>query len=390
MDRRKPVSAPSWGKNDWLGQAILAAKVAASAGDCVPIPGVGAVAGLIATILELIQKSGQNKKDFKEMTRSLLETIQVLQEAVHSGRGDTSMFKEFCLDFEQILGSLAQEIQAQANSRGQRGILGIFRANTVRDKVDEYRRRIELLKNNFSLHVSVGTRIAQETTLDAISNLDDGVQAMHSGLSERLANIDTTTRDIQRSMDTQSTLLGAGFAVEQSRGSRVYARKIYVLMEADIFLQRILSSSWPAFGYGDCRTCEIVSCISELETSSKPKLVRVYRGNSSAAQTMALQRWSEDRDMFLRAKHPNVLQLYGCCDSEYLSALVFHADKNVVLACELLQTTGGYERFSLINSWEEQFSIPPVSQFDGESRFDGGLVHRRWASTALPARNLES
>ncbi|KAJ7572358.1 hypothetical protein C8J56DRAFT_1035349 [Mycena floridula] len=334
MDRRQPISAPSSSKNDWLARPSL----------------------LPSWPLPPETKSGQNKKDFKEMTRSLLETVQVLQEAVDSGRGDTSMFKEFCFDFEQILGSLAQEIQAQANSRGQRGILGIFKANKVRDKVDEYRRRIELLKSNFSLHVSVGTRIAQETTLDAISNLDNGFQAMHSGLFERLANIDTTTRDVQRSIHNQSMLSGAGLGVERSRRSRVYARKIYVLMEADLFLQRILSTSSPAFGYNHYKTCEIVSCLSELETSSKPKLVRVYRSGLRAGQSMALQRWKEDREMFLRARHPNVLQLYGCCDSEYLSALVFHADEHIGLACELLNSARGYDRFSLINSWEDQFS----------------------------------
>ncbi|KAJ7599605.1 hypothetical protein C8J56DRAFT_1019250 [Mycena floridula] len=365
MHRKQQVSGPSSIKNDWLGQAILSAKLAASAGDCVPIPGVGAAAALIVTILELIQKSSQNKKDFKEMTQSLLETIQVLQEAVaSSGRSDTSMFKDFCLDFEEYLGSLTQEIQDQANSKNQRGILGIFKANKVRDKVEEYRRRIELLKGNFSLHVSVGTRIAQETTLDAISNLDNGFQTMHSGLSERLANIDTRTRDIQRSIHNQSMLLGSRLgAGEEIQNGRVYARKIYVVMEADIFLQKILSSTSPApysvrrrKQIADLETCNIVSCISELESSSKPKLVRVYRGGSRTGRTLAIQKWKEDRDMFLRARHPNLLQLYACCDSYDLAALIFHTDAYIGLASQLLDSVQGLHRLSLISSWESEFT----------------------------------
>ncbi|KAK0450469.1 uncharacterized protein EV420DRAFT_736737 [Desarmillaria tabescens] len=133
-----------------LNACLKVANIAEASG----VPYVQNVAKVAVTVFELLEQKGNNKNNAKELCESIANTIAVIDTVVlMHGEPGASHFKDTCIDMEEYLESMAQELKDI--KRKHRGLKGVFSVDDFRDTIQAYRRRVDDLKTDFLIH-SVG------------------------------------------------------------------------------------------------------------------------------------------------------------------------------------------------------------------------------------------
>ncbi|SJL02830.1 uncharacterized protein ARMOST_06168 [Armillaria ostoyae] len=131
-----------------LNVCLQVANIAEASG----VPYLEKLAKVAVTVLELLEKRGKNKKDAKELSESIANTIIVIDTLVRMhGECASPYFEDICGAMAGYLDGIAQDLKAA--QRKQRGIRGLFNIDEFRDAIQVYRKRVDDLKTDFLVHL---------------------------------------------------------------------------------------------------------------------------------------------------------------------------------------------------------------------------------------------
>ncbi|KAK0232459.1 hypothetical protein EDD85DRAFT_848029 [Armillaria nabsnona] len=282
-----------------VGQCISVVKLIQAAGEMAPFPYIKGLAGIAVVLLELLEKADKNDADLVYLSNSLSNTLVIVRDTVVAhGESSAQHFKEFCIEVENYLATVLNDLNSIKRFSHSRGIRRYLRTNDVRDKIDEYKQRVQDLKIDFLIRVTTETRfIASEVSGHSIA-IEDTLRTLRLDIS-----------DIHEK------------ALTRSRRKMSYQDQIHEIMPGDISMKQEIFRRT----HEHLMTVDIIDYDSEIDTSPSPKLVRVYRARRGS-EALAVKMLYGDLHQFISLRHPNIPQLFGVCTSSSFPALIFHQD----------------------------------------------------------------
>ncbi|SJL12830.1 uncharacterized protein ARMOST_16262 [Armillaria ostoyae] len=179
-----------------------------------------------------------------------------------------------------------------------RGIRQYLRTNDVRDKIDEYKQPGFAVLPFLQIRVTTETRFIASEVSDHSIAIEDTLRTLRHDIS-----------DIHEK------------ALTRRRRKMLYQDQIHDIMPSDISMKQEIFRRT----HEHLMTVNIIDYHSEIDTSSSPKLVRVYRARRGS-EALAVKMLYSDLRQFLSLRHPNIPQLFGVCTSTSFPALIFHQD----------------------------------------------------------------
>ncbi|KAK0472673.1 hypothetical protein EDD18DRAFT_1406731 [Armillaria luteobubalina] len=285
-----------------VSQCISVIKLIQAAGEMAPFPYIKGLAGMAVVLLELLERADKNDADLIYLSKSLSSTIAVIRDTVVAhGESSAQHFKEFCIEVENYLATVLNDLISTKRFTHTRGIRQYLRTNDVRDKIDDYKQRVQDLKIDFLGSV---IRVTTETRFIA------------SEVSDHSIAIEDTLRTLKHDIsDIHEKALIRG------RRKLLYQDQIHEIIPGDISMKQEIFRRTHEY----LITVDIIDYHSEVDMSPSPKLVRVYRARRGS-ETLAVKMLYDDLHQFLSLRHPNIPQLFGVCTSTSFPALIFHQD----------------------------------------------------------------
>ncbi|PBK65332.1 hypothetical protein ARMSODRAFT_978432 [Armillaria solidipes] len=163
-----------------LNVCLQVANIAEASG----IPYLEKLAKVALTVFELLEKKGKNKKDAKELSESIANTIIVIDALIRMHRERAGpYFEDICAAMAEYLDSIAQDLKAA--QRKQRGIRGLFNIDEFRDAIHVYRKRVDDLKLDFLIHL-MGDCFSEVIQVHSVVQvLKDGAEGRSTDLVEK-------------------------------------------------------------------------------------------------------------------------------------------------------------------------------------------------------------
>ncbi|KAK0192339.1 hypothetical protein F5146DRAFT_1039405 [Armillaria mellea] len=256
-------------------QRMSVVKLIQAAGELAPFPYIKGLASMAVVLLEVLESADKNDADLVYLSNSLSSTLVIVRDTVVAhGESSAQHFKEFCIEVENYLAKVLNDLNSIKRVTHSRSIRQYLRTNDVRDKIDGYKQRVRDLK----------IRVTTETRF---------ITSEMSGYSIAIeATLRTLKHDISDIHEK---------ALTRSR-RQLYQDQIREIIPVDI-----------------------IDYHSEIDISPSPKLVRVYRARCGS-ETLAVKILYGDLHQFLSLRHPNIPQLFGVCTSTSFPALIFHQD----------------------------------------------------------------
>ncbi|KAK0211457.1 hypothetical protein IW262DRAFT_1467936 [Armillaria fumosa] len=274
-----------------VSQCISVVKLIQAAGELAPFQYIKGLAGMAVVLLELLEKADKNDADLIYLSNSLSSTLVIVRDTVVAhGESSAQHFKEFCIEVENYLATVLNDLNSTKRFTHTRGIRQYLRTNDVPDKIDDYKQRVQDLKIDF-----LGSVL---TPSDHSIAIEDTLQTLKHDIS-----------DIHEK------------ALIRSRQKILYQDQIHEIIPGDIRMKQEIFRRT----HEHLMTVDIIDYRSEIDMSPSPKLVRVYRARCGS-EALAVKTLYNDLHQFLSLRHPNVPQLFGVCTSTSFPALIFHQD----------------------------------------------------------------
>lgn len=225
---------------------------------------------MAVVLLELLEKADKNDADLIYLSNSLRSTIAIIRDTVVAhGESSAQHFKEFCIEVENYLAMVLNDLSSTKRFTHTRGIRQYLRTNDVRDKIDDYKQRVQDLKIDFLIRVTTETRF------------------IASELSDHSIAIEDTLRTLKH----EKTLI-------RSPRKMLYQDQIREIIPGDISMKQEIFK----LTYEHVMTVDIIDYHSEIDMSSSPKLVRVYRARRGS-ETLAVKMLYDDLHQFLSLRY---------------------------------------------------------------------------------------
>ncbi|KAK0436254.1 hypothetical protein EV421DRAFT_1739707 [Armillaria borealis] len=166
-----------------LNVCLQVANIAEASG----VPYLEKLAKIAVAVFELLEKKGKNKKDAKELSESIANTIIVIDTLVRMhGERAGLYFEDICGAMAEYLDGIAQDLKAA--QRKQRDIRGLFNIDEFRDAIQVYRKRVNDLKTDFSIHL-MGDCIAKVIQVHSVvQDLKNGAEMRPTDLLDEKPN----------------------------------------------------------------------------------------------------------------------------------------------------------------------------------------------------------
>ncbi|KAF8147137.1 hypothetical protein K438DRAFT_1780230 [Mycena galopus ATCC 62051] len=145
--------------HDWLSHMISAVKTIAAGADFTPIPYIGGILGTVVILLETVNKMKQNRVDLRDLWGNTFEIVLLLQAKV-SAHGELAGLRlaGLCEDFVRVA-----------------------------VQIDRYRNRLNELRSNFLLAVTIDTNVN-------VAGIRKSVSAPHETYSQAVELRGASTR----------------------------------------------------------------------------------------------------------------------------------------------------------------------------------------------------
>ncbi|KAK0450473.1 uncharacterized protein EV420DRAFT_736848 [Desarmillaria tabescens] len=116
------------------------------------VPYLQNVAKVAVVFFKQLEGKGKNKKDAKELSESIGNTIVVIDTLIcMHGKVGAPYFEGICGEMENYLAGIAQDLKD--DQRKHRGIKGILNVDDFKDAIQTYRKRVDDLKMDFLIHL---------------------------------------------------------------------------------------------------------------------------------------------------------------------------------------------------------------------------------------------
>ncbi|KAK0218478.1 hypothetical protein EDD85DRAFT_866697, partial [Armillaria nabsnona] len=139
-----------------LNACLQVVRLTEPAGDSVPY--LESMAKVAVLVFKLLDQKAKNKESAKELCERIANTTMVIDTLVRmQGEGESSCYIDICEEMEKYLQGTRQDMTDIELK--DRGIKGVFCVDEFRDAIQAYRRRVDDLKTDASIHSSVDCRL---------------------------------------------------------------------------------------------------------------------------------------------------------------------------------------------------------------------------------------
>ncbi|KAK7045118.1 hypothetical protein R3P38DRAFT_2882667 [Favolaschia claudopus] len=291
--------------NQWLSSSITIARGLVAAGNCAPLPCIGAALSAGLAFLEMIQTVGRTTDDLKYLAESVLSLMKQLQDESEVHPNDSQpRFCRVCEDFTVQLRRLSEDIEQMAKHSSSSRFKKYMHANCIQDEITRFTQRVADMRADATLVMTIGTR----TDIVEIASAVSAVQANVLQIQDHLTLLNPTSSPGTSTGDEDLIRFGENF----------HALKI-----GDIQLKFGTASKASYSLHSHYGKMERELCWTDYKgvVNGSHKTIRVYQGSHSAEAwkgfLSVLAEWSPD---------PSVPQLFGFCNSPRLQSLVFHGE----------------------------------------------------------------
>ncbi|KAK7000335.1 hypothetical protein R3P38DRAFT_2561626 [Favolaschia claudopus] len=147
--------------NVWLAQTIVAVKALAVGAEFMPFPQVRGAFGGVIMLLETVDQIKRNRDELRELCANVVDIVLLIQKEIslHGELADARMTR-LCQEFTLCLKFLQLYVERMlgAHRRGFKGWLRNFlRVEDQTEQLTRYRRRLDHLRNNFILALTMNT-----------------------------------------------------------------------------------------------------------------------------------------------------------------------------------------------------------------------------------------
>ncbi|KAK0235493.1 hypothetical protein EDD85DRAFT_77455 [Armillaria nabsnona] len=309
-----------------IDSCLKIAKFTAAAGEMAPFPFIKGAAQCVVVVLETIESATKNRRDLQELAESIVDTLVVVRDTViDHGPTSASCFKDICLDFQTYLNDLLSKLNKQ------RGIRGFLNAKKISDDISAYKERVQMAKGDFLIRTTTMTRLALSDVHDdftvRFSALTGSIEASERNITSTIKNNiqEIRTLSLQRgeSMEDLSTRL-----LQASQQRSLYKGVVWDIIPGDIHIIKTVTRSLRCYRTGI--TYKDSYCT--VENSNTLKIIREYQAHGNNGEDgMDLDQLDQALGFFLKAKHPNLAQIFGVCRSSSLPAIIFHGTTRIPL-----------------------------------------------------------
>ncbi|KIJ45351.1 hypothetical protein M422DRAFT_778945 [Sphaerobolus stellatus SS14] len=259
-------------KKDWMDKAIILGNFISTAGDLAPFPYLKSAGGILVMLLQPVQQMQKNQDSYEQLTDSIVEILQILVDEVIANveaAAQSPRFKETTIRVNECL----QEIQNDvAKMKRKSTVMQYLSSASIRDRLDEYRSRIDRLRINFILQNTIATRLA----VDLMSR------------SPPTSSADATITD---------DAVVPGYR-SFTYGDLELVKEVDQQPQFDWYRQYLAKSTQADF--------------------ADSKHVWLYQGEKG------LKKWKQDLELLSKIRHPNIIQMFGYSKTPEHAALVFH------------------------------------------------------------------
>ncbi|KAK0443638.1 hypothetical protein EV421DRAFT_528643 [Armillaria borealis] len=302
-----------------IDSCLKIARFTAAAGEMAPFPFIKSAAQCVVVVLEAIESATKNRKDLQELAESIVATLVVVRETViDHGPTSASCFKDICLDFQTYLDDLLSKLNKESKSRGIRRFL---KAKKISDDISAYKQRVQTAKEDFLIRTTTMTRL---TLSDVHEEVTTGFSSLTGFVEASERNITSTIKDNIQEMRTLGVQQSENLPTRLSQASRqrgLYKGVVWDIIPGDIHIIKRTAHSLRR--YRTNITYKDSYCT--IENSNTPKIIREYQAHGhNGEDAMDLEQLDQSLDFFIKAKHPNLAQIFGVCRSSSLPAVIFH------------------------------------------------------------------
>ncbi|KAF8637093.1 hypothetical protein AX17_002998 [Amanita inopinata Kibby_2008] len=257
--------------NAWMNNLISVMNIASASGEA--FPPLKTTVGLLTIMLSNIKDVRRNKEDLRHLVTEITELMKMLNDRVEAhGESATKQkgLMDVCSDFNTCLSSILQDLSTLLTESHKSWTKQLLYKDALAGLVAGYTKRLSDLKLHF---------------------------LVWSFLGICFANHQTTTRE------------GDGSTLSDMELSDYYRLKL-----SDIDLVGNL----PSQPSSDNEDVQIEEYYARVRSSDAINTVRLYNGSD------ALTLLRNEFERFSRLKHPNILQVFGVCDSKRTPGIVFY------------------------------------------------------------------
>ncbi|KAG7443927.1 uncharacterized protein BT62DRAFT_934510 [Guyanagaster necrorhizus] len=319
----KTTMTPSGNSNDAITVSLQLANGIVAVGEMVPVvggflKGLGGVAVVFLTNLELYQK---NKEDVKDLAKDITDILIIVRDAgikisaVPEGVTYIEDLRKACFGFQEFLSKLTTQVRdIERSRRGPwKAIREFVASQNVKGEIDGHRQAMETAKSNLMLSLTLKSNAS-------ISQINHGISSLQTSQTELMA-VTHDIHDIRRDVSHMRT----------NTRNPVVNNKFHSLLYGDIQLREIWAKNNFSESYTR-RTGESVTFVADVSTSNRVMVVKEYSGD------LGLVEWKKQLDIHSVAKrHPNLRQLYGVVESGSTPCLVFHGNADEMTWTEFLK-----------------------------------------------------
>ncbi|KAJ6573466.1 P-loop containing nucleoside triphosphate hydrolase protein [Mycena vulgaris] len=160
LSKKNSQAGSSASGPDWLSPTILAARVIAAAGECLPFPYVKGAFGIMVIFLETVEKVTNNRDDLKELCDTAMEIMTILKDQIAMHKDTAAVkLKGLCEDFERFLRDMILGVETmQKKSESIRGhITEFLKSGSIQDMIARYQRNIQEICSRLKLMAVIDT-----------------------------------------------------------------------------------------------------------------------------------------------------------------------------------------------------------------------------------------
>ncbi|KAK0202183.1 hypothetical protein DFS33DRAFT_1352911 [Desarmillaria ectypa] len=330
LPKRKRPRAPI----DGLANAISALKIAKS----IPICYIQNICEGLIAILEVVEQVRQNESDITRFANAANETARLLQEEIHNHTSlPGSAFQNVCEIFYNQICETVIQLDALKASNDRHTFLKYLRMDRTSDAISQCEGALTELRDNLILISTTGTRMdvadivsKQDTTHSLVTDMHQTLSLHTSSISSLPCQLGGIRNAIGFSAGYTNKRLGE-LQTEIENQNPLFDGRFRRFIEGDIDIRQELDSHKPTLEK-DNRDDVLKTNIAHAGDSTKDRTIRVFRRKTEWKRELDLLKLVP-RFVICRAilfnllrltRRPNLVQLYGICDSESFLTLIFH------------------------------------------------------------------
>ncbi|KAJ7429567.1 hypothetical protein B0H11DRAFT_2143030 [Mycena galericulata] len=295
-NRAGPTAKAGPSSIDWISnlKLLVAALKSTSTFVPVPVPCLPAIFEAVSTLLDLVERVGQNETDMKYLAESAINITSLLTDELKSRPESSDMrLTALCNDFLRYLEKVDVELNKRVKSK--LWFKRYLKAKSIRDAVDDFARRIADLRADLTLAAAIGSRFQLIDTDKRVQEVQSSLAHITHDLRSHAASF----KDIE-----EDVLL--------FKPSELHLDFDTVHLSIVTLGQRVGEAQAD-------QKCVKVRMYGAKVGSAKVATARVYDGEH------ADQMWRRDLELFsAHLRVPGIAQIYGMCKSPRLQALIFH------------------------------------------------------------------